>query len=67
MKDIIYIAIGLTLAVILGVFFNYYGDTQLDIGSLISWALAGAMILIMIGIVVCSFLLAKPLSKKIKL
>ena len=66
-KDIVYIFIGSILAGIVGLFFNYYGKEQLGIDTLVSWILAIAMLIIMIGITVCSFLLAKPLSKKIEL
>jgi hypothetical protein len=66
-KDIIYISIGLILSVAISTYLNSISSVELDIGSLISWILAITMIIIFIGITVCSFLLAKPLSKIIKL
>lgn len=66
-KDIIHISIGLILAIIIGFLFNYFGNNQLKLDSLISWILAGAMLIIFMGIIVCSFLLGKPLSKVIEL
>ena len=65
-KNIVYISIGLILSIGIGLYLNN-NQVEWDIGIVISWALAITVLIIMVGITVCSFLLAKPLSKKIEL
>lgn len=67
-KDIIFIVVGLSIGVGGGLYANSIMNTDiLQTNVVVDYILAGLMLLVMIGIVIVSFMLAKTLNKNIEL
>lgn len=67
-KDIIFIVVGLSIGVGGGLYANSIMNTDiLQTNVVIDYILAGFILLVMIGIVIVSFMLAKTLNKNIEL
>jgi hypothetical protein len=67
-KDIIFIVVGLSIGVGGGLYANSIMNTDiLQTNVVVDYILAGLMLLVMVGIVIVSFMLAKTLNKNIEL
>lgn len=67
-KDIIFIVVGLSIGIGGGLYANSIINTDiLQTNIVIDYILAGLILLVMIGIVIVSFMLAKTLNKNIEL
>ena len=68
-KDIIYIVIGLVLGIGGGIYANSTSTNSslIEVNTTLSWVFAIGMVIVMLGLVVCSYLLAKQIDKKVQL